>query len=560
MSGFRSATANVTPKTSGKPGFRAGPRFAKSSVVAQRYERHRPETTLLHRVVRGHLETLLVTAREDGGDGLPRYVEQEFRKYVKCGILAHGFGRARCKRCGADIFVAFSCKGRGVCRSCGARRMANTAAHLVDHVLPDLSLRQWVLSVPFDIGALMARDARLLSSVLRIFVDVVSKWHIKRGASPRTSDAKTGGVSFVQRFGSTLNLHVHFHVMLLDGVFVDAKDSETLAFHSSPKPTVNDVHSLTLTVLRRVRTLLRRRGFLDPKDEEAGNESTPAAKNIPSGIFANIDDTGCIEPPSPPSKPKRDAFLQSSETCGFTIDASVRIPAGDFEGRERLCRYGARHPFSLERLSETADGRIAYRMKKPRQGKRFLVTTPVGFLRRLAFLVPPPFYPLIRYHGVFAPNSKWRSRVVRANTGPKATGKPLARCAEPTSTPPAPSDAHPSSEIAPDSPPNTTPTVVSPMAATPGPTLLPLATALLAATTSRLSRFEWATLLKRLYDVDALKCPRCDGHLDFIAVITDPVPVREILEHVGLPSSPPVLARARDPTDFAPSTFFDDHP
>ena len=66
--------------------------------------------------------------------------------------------------------------------------------------------------------------------------------------------------------------------------------------------------------------------------------------------------------------------------------------------------------------------------------------------------------------------------------------------------------------------------------------------------------------LKRIYNVDALKCPRCDGRLEFIALITEPEPIRDILSHLELPSTPPVLARARDPTDLAPSPLFDAHP
>jgi hypothetical protein len=63
--------------------------------VAQSYERRRPESTLLHRIVREHFTTMLAIAKEDGGEGIPRYVEQEFRKYVECGVLACGFARAR---------------------------------------------------------------------------------------------------------------------------------------------------------------------------------------------------------------------------------------------------------------------------------------------------------------------------------------------------------------------------------------------------------------------------------------------------------------------------------
>ena len=79
---------------------------------------------------------------------MPEQVERDFRRYLDCGILAHGFARARCGQCGHDFLIAFSCKGRGVCPSCNSRRMVATAAHLTDYVLPRLPVRQWVLAVP----------------------------------------------------------------------------------------------------------------------------------------------------------------------------------------------------------------------------------------------------------------------------------------------------------------------------------------------------------------------------------------------------------------------------
>jgi hypothetical protein len=82
------------------------------------------------------------------GWGVHRWVERDFRSYLRCGILAHGFARVRCTDCGHDRLLAFSCKLRGVCPSCNARRMAEVAAYLTDEVIPLLPLRQWVLSVP----------------------------------------------------------------------------------------------------------------------------------------------------------------------------------------------------------------------------------------------------------------------------------------------------------------------------------------------------------------------------------------------------------------------------
>jgi hypothetical protein len=73
-----------------------------------------------------------------------------------CGILCFGFGRARCASCGQGFVVAFSCKGRGVCPSCNGRRMAQTAAHLVDRVIPPVPVRQWVISVPKRLRCFLA--------------------------------------------------------------------------------------------------------------------------------------------------------------------------------------------------------------------------------------------------------------------------------------------------------------------------------------------------------------------------------------------------------------------
>jgi ribosomal protein S27E len=75
-------------------------------------------------------------------------VQQEFDAYLKCGRLEEGFLRVRCEQCHAEKLVAFSCKKRGFCPSCGGRRMAETAALLADEVLPERPLRQWVLSLP----------------------------------------------------------------------------------------------------------------------------------------------------------------------------------------------------------------------------------------------------------------------------------------------------------------------------------------------------------------------------------------------------------------------------
>ena len=114
-----------------------------------RHERHRPEDTLLYQLVEQHYPRL-DAALEERAQPLPKYVRQEFEEYLKCGRLEHGFLRLRCEACRAEKLVAFSCKRRGFCPSCGAKRMVESAALLVDEVLPHEPMRQWVLSVPYQ--------------------------------------------------------------------------------------------------------------------------------------------------------------------------------------------------------------------------------------------------------------------------------------------------------------------------------------------------------------------------------------------------------------------------
>jgi hypothetical protein len=162
------------------------------SAKPKLYNPRHPERTLLYQRVAEHYETWLDLASAGQYDGLgdnhtPKpYVGKAFAKYLECGIFAHGFARARCGDCGHDFLVAFSCKGRGVCPSCNARRMAETQAHLSDHVFPRLPVRQWVLSVPKRLRYFMQRDGATLNMVLRIFLRVIAQT-LQAKSPPATS-------------------------------------------------------------------------------------------------------------------------------------------------------------------------------------------------------------------------------------------------------------------------------------------------------------------------------------------------------------------------------------
>jgi Transposase zinc-binding domain len=162
------------------------------------------EATVLHQAVRGHLSSFLAEAAERGG--LPRFVERDFTRYLECGVLAHGFARLACAGCRAEVLVPFSCKSRGVCPSCNARRAHDTAIHLTERVLLRAPYRQWTLSFPMPVRFSLARDARLLSAVLGLFVRALFAFQRRTARRLGVARPLTGAVAFVQRFGSALQL------------------------------------------------------------------------------------------------------------------------------------------------------------------------------------------------------------------------------------------------------------------------------------------------------------------------------------------------------------------
>jgi ribosomal protein S27E len=205
----------MTPLVVGKDA-RAG------AARAGEYALHRPEQTLLYRLVEQYYPAFVehLAARERR---LPAHAVREFEDYLKCGRLEYGVLRVRCADCHAERLVAFSCKRRGFCPSCGARRMAEGAALLVDEVLPREPLRQWVLSVPFALRYLFATAPAVMGQVLGIVTRAIGSYLIKAAGYDHAM-AQTGAVTLIQRFGSAPNLNIHFHMLFLDGVYVDAGD------------------------------------------------------------------------------------------------------------------------------------------------------------------------------------------------------------------------------------------------------------------------------------------------------------------------------------------------
>ena len=192
------------------------------------YEPREPSSTVLYKVIAEHLETFLASLDDDpDAKGLPAYVQREFYDYLQCGILAHGFLRLGCDTCKKEVLLAFSCRRRGFCPSCAGRRMAQTAAHLVECVMPWVPTRQWVVSVPIPLRYWMASSRDLTAQVHTVVRTTIAQYYVNQAVrrSVKRQNVQSGSVSFIQRFGSSINLNLHFHVIFLEGVYLERSEA-----------------------------------------------------------------------------------------------------------------------------------------------------------------------------------------------------------------------------------------------------------------------------------------------------------------------------------------------
>ncbi len=478
------------------------PSAARDTAVP--YERRRPEETTLYQIVQDHIETFFAQVEQETGTGLPQFVKDEFEEFLECGILAHGFLRLRCGECAHEKLVAFSCKRQGFCPACGARRMAETAAHLVEQVIPRVPVRQWVVAFPIPLRHLFATQPQLLSPVLQVIHRALSTFVIHQ-AGLTHAQAQTGAVTLIQRFGSAANLNIHLHCLMLDGVYRLTDGGPV--FQPVPAPTAEQLQAVLTRIITRLLKVLIRHGALMEEDTEIPYLTNPDADPALAPLHAAACTSRIALGPragqkvltwKDPSLRLARPEVPQPQGCvsaqGFSLHADTGCGPHQRHTLERLCRYITRPALGHKRVSRTPAGEVVLQLKTPyRDGTTHLVMSPLEFLQRLAALVPRPRLHLIRFHGVLAPHAALRAQIVPGGADPA------------TDTAQEPSEA--------------------------------------PAASSR-ARLSWAQLLKRVFAIDLTTCPECGGPITLIAAIEDPAVIIKILSHLGLPARAPPRSSA----------------
>ena len=425
---------------------------------------------------------------------MPRHVEREMEGFLACGDPTNGFAWLQCDGCDHHRLVTFSCKGRGFCGRCGGRRMAERSAWWVDRLIPRVATRQWVLTVPWKRRWLLARRPALATGVHRVAMRIIERWYAKTCGAGR--EGRSGAVTVVQRFGSALNLNLHFHAIFLDGVYTRAGDGR-LGFRQTV-PHTEDVERLVVSVGEACERWLARKGFGPEEDGDVEEDDAQAVIQNASllGQVALGERAG--------KKARRIQVLGGRELTlpprcasfeGYNLHAGVGIKAGNREGLERLCRYILRPPLAKARLERRADGSVVVGLKCVwSDGSTALVFTPLELTERLVAIVPPPRANQVIYRGVLAGKAGWRKEVI------------------PTPRPETPAAAA-------------------------------------ERRARRLSRrprlhFEgerpsWDDLLRRVFSVEGFQCPTCGGALRLRTLVLNPVLAKRIIAGLQRATGPP---------------------
>jgi len=169
------------------------------------------------------------------------------------------------------------------------------------------------------------------------------------------------------------------------------------------------------------------------------------------------------------------------------VHAQVCIDGRDRKRLERVCRYVARPPLAQDRLELHGDGRVRYSFKSAwKDGTCAVLLDPLDLIARLCALIPPPRFHMLRYHGVLAGNATARAEVVPGREPVAQEQLPLFTPADGGPLEPPPPTRHP-----------------------------------------------WAWLLRRVFAVDIARCPKCDGRMRLLDVVTDPGDIARVLAGRG---------------------------
>ena len=331
------------------------------------YRPRHPERTALYRVLFHNFDRFLTVyeSRFEKEYGHLRPVVREVvERYLDCGNPRSGFARIRCPDCHGEHLLTFSCKTRGFCPSCHAKRREEWGQWMRETLLLSVPHRQVVLTIPKTLRIFFKYRRRLLGELSRAAVKTLSVYLEALAGEPLVP----GIIVAVQTFGDRINFHPHLHLLVTEGGM-----DRVGAFHRLPHL---DDSRLAEIFAREVLRLLVGKGLLSPEWAER---------------------------------------ILSWRHTGFNVHSRVR--ARTRTEAERIGKYMVRPILALDRLSFLErEGRIGYR-----HGDDGAELERMGYLELIARVtshIPDKGQIMVRYYGLYA--NAHRGKVRKATRVPVA--------------------------------------------------------------------------------------------------------------------------------------------
>ena len=408
------------------------------SLPASEYRPRNSQDSNYYRCVEDYFEALMQVYDDrfarDYGFWRP-YIEKVICRYLDCGDLKNGFARVKCKDCGHEYLLAFSCKRRHFCPSCHQKRVVEFGEWLCMDVLKKIPHRHFIFSIPKILRRYFLYDRKLLPTLSRCAWESLKVF--MQQAVPE-KEPIPGAVIAVQTFGDFLGFNPHCHILLTDGCFYGDKGMFRVA------PPLE---------LKKLEAIFRHK------------------------VFKMLLKKGKITE-------EMVRMLSAWKHSGFNVFCGNRISPNDDTAMENLARYIIRASFSQERMRYLEkEGTVVYRAKNGKDPKTFPA---LEWLAAMCSHIPNRGEQMVRYYGYY-------SNVARGKRKEAGTDN-----------------------------------------------IIPCMTESVA--NNKALKKNWARLIQKIYEVDPLVCPHCNGTMRIISFIEDGHLIRAILEHLGL-----WLKRSRPP-------------
>jgi hypothetical protein len=334
---------------------RAGPPPPALACPAA-YRPRNPRATSLYQLLETHFETLkrLWEERFENRYGFWRALwDTAVASYLDCGVFESGFARVFCPECRCEFLVAFSCKGRGLCPSCGAKRATIFSVLLQNRILTDVPHAQWVLTLPKMLRPYFLFHRELLGELARLAYETVREMMVAAVDEPI---ARPGMVAVIQTFGSSLKWNPHIHAIVTRGVFLEDRSWQPIPYVDSRKAE--------LVFRHKVLGLLRNRELITHERVE---------------------------------------LLLSWRNSGFGVHNRTTVYPQDSEGLHKLACYLMRPPVNLSRIRYHQDSQLFF--YEPKAGQEVddeALVDPLEFLARVLIHIPEPLMHLLHFYGAYA--------------------------------------------------------------------------------------------------------------------------------------------------------------